>query len=44
MAESKEELKESPDEGERGEQKSWLKNSAFKNVRSWHPVPFMANR
>ena len=31
--------KKSLDEGERGEQKSWLKNSAFKNLRSWHPVP-----
>ena len=27
------------DENERGEWKSWLKNSAFRKLRSWHPVP-----
>ena len=31
--------KEPLDEGERGEQKNWLKNSAFKKLRSWHLVP-----
>ena len=31
--------KEPLDEGERGEGKSWLKNSTFKKRSSWHPVP-----
>ena len=31
--------KEPLDEGERGERRSWLKNSTFKKQRSWHPVP-----
>ena len=31
--------KEPVDESERGEWKSWLKNSAFKTLRSWHPAP-----
>ena len=30
--------KESPDEGERGEWKTWLK-TAFKKQRSWHQAP-----
>ena len=34
MAES-EEL----DESERGELKSWIKNSIFRKLRSWHLVP-----
>ena len=38
MAESEEELK-SLLEGNREEWKSWLKNSAFRKLRSWHPVP-----
>ena len=31
-------IKESLDEGERGEWKSWLKNRHSKNLRSWHTV------
>jgi len=27
------------DENERGERKSWLKNSTFRKLRSWHLVP-----
>ena len=30
--------KEPLDEGETGERKSWLKNSTFKKLRSWHPI------
>ena len=38
-AESKEELKNSLYEFERGEWKSWLKTQHLKKWRSWHPVP-----
>ena len=36
MIESKEPLL---DEGERTEWKSWLRNSVFKKLISWYPVP-----
>ena len=31
--------KEPPDEGERGEWRSWLKTQHSENLRSWHLVP-----
>ena len=44
MAESKEELKEPLDKGERGEWKSWLKTQHSKKRRLWHLVPSLHGR
>ena len=44
MAESEEELKEHPDEGERGEWKSWFKTQHSWRSWSWHPVPSLHDK
>ena len=44
MAESKKRTKESFDESERGEWKSWLKNSTFRKLRSLHLAPSLYSK